>query len=127
MIYAIGDNPDACRLAGVRVWQVQIAVYVLCALLSALGGIVLAGLIGNVDLNLAGSYLLPSVAACVIGGISIFGGVGGYAGTIFGALILTVLDALLVLLNYSEQFKSILYGLIVLALAWMYGALARSG
>ena len=56
----------------------------------------------------------------MIGGTSIFGGLGGYAGTILGALILTVLDSLLTILNASQAVRQILYGLIVLALAAIY-------
>jgi ribose transport system permease protein len=126
MLYAVGDNPRACRLAGVRVWQVQVAVYALCGMLAALAGIVLAGFTSNVDLALGSSYLLPSVAAVVIGGTSIFGGVGGYSGTIFGALILTVLSALLTLLDAPQELKTIVYGSIILLLAWAYAALSRS-
>jgi ribose transport system permease protein len=126
MLYAIGDNARACRLAGVRVWQVQLATYCICGLLAALAGELLAGYTGNVDTQLASDYLLPSVAAVVIGGTSIFGGVGGLVGTVLGALILTVLDALLTLLNAREEIKQILYGLIILALAWAYSALSRS-
>jgi ribose transport system permease protein len=126
MLYAVGDNPRACRLAGVRVWQVQIATYMLCGLLSALAGMLLAGYTGNVDTQLASNYLLPSVAAVVIGGTSIFGGVGGYLGTVLGALILTVLDALLTLLNTREELKQVLYGVIILVLAWTYSALSRA-
>lgn len=126
MIYAVGDNPLACRLAGVRVWQVLVAVYALCGLLSAVAGILLVGYTNAADLNLATSYLLPSVAAVVIGGTSILGGSGGYAGAILGALILTVLDSLLTLLNASQAIKQMLYGAIVLALAWVY-ARASSG
>jgi ribose transport system permease protein len=120
MLYAIGDNPEACRLAGVRVWQVQFAVYVLCALLAALSGLILVGYTNAADLQIGESYLLPSVAAVVIGGTSIFGGLGGYAGTIMGALILTVLGTLLTLLNAAESLRQILYGLIILMLAWAY-------
>jgi ribose transport system permease protein len=120
MLYAVGDNPLACRLAGVRVWQVLLVVYVLCAILAAIGGVLYVGLTNAADLQLATPYLLPSVAAVVIGGTSIFGGVGGYAGTIMGAIILVVLDSLLTLLDASQAFKQILYGLIILALAWLY-------
>jgi ribose transport system permease protein len=126
MLYAVGDNPRACRLAGVRVWQVQLTTYVLCGLLSALAGMMLAGYTGNVDTQLASEYLLPSVAAVVIGGTSIFGGVGGYLGTVLGALILTVLNALLTLLNTREELKQVLYGLIILVLASAYAALSRA-
>jgi ribose transport system permease protein len=63
----------------------------------------------------------------VIGGTSIFGGVGGYTGTILGALILTVLDNLLTLTNVSQAWRQIIYGAIVLALAWAYARLSRAG
>jgi ribose transport system permease protein len=120
MIYAIGDNRVACRLAGVRVWQVETAVYTMCALLAAVAGILIGGRSGSVDLQLAGSYLLPSVAAAVIGGTSILGGIGGYTGTILGALILAVLDTMLNLLSVDEALKQVLYGSIILVLAWVY-------
>ena len=120
MIYAIGDNPIACRLAGVRVWQVLLAVYVLAGLLAAIGGLLFSGTTGSVGVDQTNNYLLPSVAAAVIGGTSIFGGSGGYGGTIIGALILTVLNRLLLRLDVSEAFKQMLYGAIVLLLAWLY-------
>jgi ribose transport system permease protein len=120
MIYAIGDNPIACRLAGVRVWQVLLAVYILSGFLAAIGGLLFSGATGSVGVDQTNNYLLPSVAATVIGGTSILGGVGGYSGTILGALILTVLNRLLLRLDTSEAFKQILYGVIVLALAWLY-------
>jgi hypothetical protein len=71
------------------------------------------------------SYLLPSVACVVIGGTSIFGGRGGYAGTIIGALILTVLTGLLTLLDVSEPIKQVLYGAILLSLAAAYARLTE--
>jgi ribose transport system permease protein len=119
-IYAVGDNPVACRLAGIRIWQVLLAVYLLSALLAALGGLLFSGISGSVGPDQTNAYLLPSVAAAVIGGTSILGGVGGYTGTILGALILTVLNRLLLALDTTEAFRQILYGLIVLALAWVY-------
>jgi ribose transport system permease protein len=120
LIYAVGDNRIACRLAGVRVWQVETAVYTICALLAAVAGILIGGRSGSVDLQLAQSFLLPSVAAAVIGGTSILGGVGGYTGTILGALILAVLDTMLNLLTVDEALKQVLYGCIILVLAWVY-------
>ena len=120
MIYAVGDNAIACRLAGVRVWQVLLAVYVLAGLFAAVGGLLFSGATGSVGVDQTNSYLLPSVAATVIGGTSILGGTGGYAGTILGALILTVLNRLLLRIDVSEAVRQMLYGGIVLALAWMY-------
>jgi ribose transport system permease protein len=120
LLYAIGDNASACRLAGIRVWQVRLINYTLCGLLSAVAGMVLAGNVNAADVGLATVYLLPSVAAVVIGGTSIFGGSGDYSGTIVGALILTVLSSLLTLLDAPEPIKQILYGGIILALAAAY-------
>ena len=125
LIYAIGDNAQSARLAGIKVWKVQLATYVLCALLGGLGGIMLGGQSGAVAISLANSYMLPSVAAVVIGGTSIMGGFGGYTGSIMGALILTVLSYLLSALNTSEAVKQIIYGGIVLALAWTYVRLSE--
>lgn len=125
LIYAIGDNETAVRLAGVRVWQVRLSAYMLSGVLGAIAGILLGGRTGAVDLQLAGAFLLPSVAAAVIGGTSIFGGVGGYTGTILGALILSVLNSLLTFLNVGQAIQQMVYGAIVLALAWGYASLTR--
>ena len=125
LLYAIGDNRVACQLAGIRVWQVLVVDYVLCGLLAALAGLVLVGSTNAADLSLADVYLLPSVAAVVIGGTSIFGGRGGYAGSIVGALILTVLNSLLTLLDAPEPIKQILYGAIILLLAAVYTRLTE--
>jgi ribose transport system permease protein len=92
----------------------------MCGLLSAAAGILLVGFNNAADLGIGSPFLLPSVAAVVIGGTSIFGGLGGYAGTIVGALILTVLDSLLTILNASQAVRQVIYGLIVLALAAIY-------
>ncbi len=125
LIYAVGDNREACHLSGVRVWRVLLADYLLCAVLAAITGLVLVGSTNAADLSLADGYLLPSVACVVIGGTSIFGGRGGYGGTIIGALILTVLTSLLTLLDISEPIKQILYGAIILSLAAAYARLTE--
>jgi ribose transport system permease protein len=126
LLYAVGDNQEACHLAGVRVWRVLFVGYVLCAILAAVAGLVLVGGTNAADLSLADGYLLPSVACVVIGGTSIFGGRGGYAGTIVGALILTALTSLLTLLDVSEPIKQILYGGIILSLAGAYARLTET-
>jgi ribose transport system permease protein len=126
MLYAYGDNPVAMRLAGVRSWQLLLVAYTICGVLAAVAGIVLAGLINAADLGLADSFLLPSIAAVVLGGTSLFGGVGTYSGTIMGALILTVLDSFLTLLNADDSVQQILYGLIILALAALYARVQRN-
>jgi ribose transport system permease protein len=120
LLYAIGDNPIAARLSGVRAWQVLIVVYVISALLAATAGLLVSGLTNVASVQLADYLILPSVAAAVIGGTSIMGGRGGYAGTIVGALILTVLSSLLSSLGSPEAVQQILFGSIIVAVASAY-------
>jgi ribose transport system permease protein len=121
LLYAVGDNEVAARLSGVRVWQVLLMVYVLSSLLAALAGIMWAGSTNTATITLVDPFLLLSVAATVIGGTSIFGGRGGYAGTVLGALIITVLNtSILVLLDVPNAMRTVLFGAIVLAVAAAY-------
>ena len=120
LLYAIGDNSKACTLAGIRVWRILLVNYVTCGLLAAIAGLIIVGGTDSAELRLAEVYLLPSVAAVIIGGTSIFGGRGGYSGTIVGALILTVLNSILTLLDVPESVRQILYGAIILLLAAAY-------
>ena len=120
LLYAIGDNPVAARLSGVKAWQVLIVLYVISGLLAGIGGFVYAGLNNTASVTLVNSQLLPSVAAAVIGGTSILGGRGGYGGTIVGALILTVLSALLSALGFREADRLILFGSIIVLFTAAY-------
>ena len=120
LLYAVGDNETAARLAGVRVGNVLLVLYVISAVLAGIAGLIYAGVIGSATGRLVDPYLLPSVAAAVIGGTSIFGGRGGYAGTIVGALILTVLVTLLTVLAAPEAVRQVLFGAIILAVAAAY-------
>jgi len=120
LLFAIGDNPIAARLSGVKSWQVLLLLYVFSAVLAAIGGFLISGLNNVASVTLADSYLLPSVAAAVIGGTSILGGRGGYAGTILGALILTVLTSILSSLGYPEAVRQILFGAIIVLVAAGY-------
>jgi ribose transport system permease protein len=120
MLYAIGDNPIAARLSGARSWQVLTLLYVISAILSAIAGFLISGLNNVASVTLADSYVLPSVAAAVIGGTSILGGRGGFAGTIVGALILTVVESLLSSLGYPEAVRQVLFGAIIVAVAAAY-------
>lgn len=120
LLYAVGDNERATRISGVLYWQVILALYVASALLAAATGLLYVGLIKAPSLSLADPLLLPSVAAAVIGGTSIFGGRGGYAGTILGALILTVLTTLLTVLQMPEGFRRMLFGALILLVTAAY-------
>lgn len=120
LLFAIGDNPVAARLSGVRAWQVLIALYILSSLLAGIAGFLVAGLTKTASLSLVEQSVLPSVAAAVIGGTSILGGRGGYSGTIVGALILTVLTTLLTVLQMPEAVRQILFGAIIVVVAAAY-------
>jgi ribose transport system permease protein len=127
LLYALGDNEHAARLSGVRAWQVYLALYVFSALIAGITGLLYVGLIKAPSLSLANPLLLPSVAAAVIGGTSIFGGRGSYSGTIIGALILTVLTTMLTLLQMPEGARRILFGAIILAVTAVYVRLTDEG
>jgi ribose transport system permease protein len=120
LLYALGSNETASKISGVRSWQVYLALYALSGLIAGITGLLYVGLIKAPSLSLVNPLLLPSVAAAVIGGTSIFGGRGGYSGTIVGALILTVLGTLLTLLQMPEGARRILFGLIILAVTTIY-------
>lgn len=120
LLYAIGDNPIAARLSGARSWQVLTVLYIISAVLAAVAGFLVTGLTNTASVTLADSLVLPSVAAAVIGGTSIFGGRGGYGGTIVGALILTVLAALLTILGLPEPTRQIVYGALIVLVAAAY-------
>lgn len=120
LLYAVGENEDAARLSGVRTWQVLITLYIISGLIAGITGLLYLGLIKAPSLSLVEPRVLPSVAAAVIGGTSIFGGRGGYSGTIVGALILTVLATMLTVMQIPEGSRRILFGLIILGVTAIY-------
>ena len=120
LLYAIGDNPVAARLSGTRSWQVLIVLYVISAVMAGIAGLLISGLTNTASVSLVDTSLLPAVAAAVIGGTSILGGRGGFGGTIVGALILTVLTALLTVLGLPEPTRQVVFGSIIVVVAAAY-------
>ncbi len=120
LLFALGSNENAAKLSGVRAWQVYVALYVLSGLIAAMAGLLYLGMIRQTSLSLANPLLLPSVAAAVIGGTSIFGGRGSFAGAIVGALIIRVLDTMLTLMQMPEGARTVLFGAIILAVTAIY-------
>jgi len=116
-LFAVGTN----RVTGVRVPSVLVLTYSLSGMLAALGGVVLLGYTEQVFLNLGDPYTLPSVAAVVVGGTLLAGGVGSYFGTMAGALVLTLLTSLLTALDLPESARLIVYGVTLLLLLSLYG------
>jgi ribose transport system permease protein len=120
LLYAIGDNEVASRLSGVKSWQVLMVLYVISAVLAGIAGFLYSGLTNAASVTLVDTAMLPSVAAAVIGGTSIFGGRGGYAGTIVGALILTLISSILSSLGYPEAVRQMLFGGLIVLVAAAY-------
>ncbi len=114
-IYAVGGNPDAARLSGIRVWWVLLFVYSASGLLAGLGGVMSAArLYAANGLQLGQSYELDAIAAVILGGTSFVGGIGGIWGTLVGALIIAVLTNGLTLVGVSDIWQFIIKGLVII-------------
>jgi len=114
-VYAVGGNPDAARLAGIKVWAVLLFVYGMSGLLSGLGGVMQAArLYGANGLQLGQSYELDAIAAVILGGTSFVGGIGSIIGTLIGALIIAVLANGLVLAGVPDVWQYIIKGLVII-------------
>lgn len=124
-LFAVGANRTAAELSGVPVRRTVILAYVLSSTFAGLAGILLLGYTESVFLDLADPYMLPSVAAVVIGGTLLAGGVGGYAGTAVGAIVLTVLQGLLTTLEIGTAGRTVVNGLVLIALLSLYGRQRR--
>ncbi len=120
-MYAIGGNPEAARLAGIRTARYRVQAYVFSSLLAALGGILLASRIGSSQVNAGGGYLMDAVAAAYIGFSLAGSGKPNALGTLLGAVILGVLQNGLVMLSVPYYAMDIIKGLVLaLALAMTY-------
>jgi D-xylose transport system permease protein len=114
-VYAVGGNAEAARRAGISVAGIRLAVFAISGMMAALGGIVLASRLSSVDTSTGGgSTLLYSIAACVIGGTSLFGGRGAVRSAILGAIVIAMIDNGLGLLNVSSAVKFIVTGIVLL-------------
>jgi ribose transport system permease protein len=120
-IYAVGNNRAAAYLSGVHPARVLVVVYVISGVLAAFAGILLTGYSFQSYLGMGENYVLPPIAAVVIGGTSILGGSGGYAGTIAGSIIVVLLQSTLAIAQVPQAGRNILYGLIILAMLFVYG------
>ena len=114
-LYAVGTNVDAARNAGVPVALVRILPYVISAVCAGFVGIALVGYSNGATLRMGDDYLLPSIAAVVIGGSSILGGRGTFLGTVGGALLLTILGTIISALGLEFGLRTIIEGSIILA------------
>ena len=113
-IYAVGDDPDAAELSGVNVKSTLISVYAIAGLICAFAGWVLIGRLGSVSPQAGQLANIESITAVVIGGISLFGGRGSIAGSLFGALIVGVFSLGLRLLGANVQWTYLLIGILII-------------
>lgn len=111
-VYATGGNEETARLAGVSPRAVKLAVYVLSGVTAAVGGVLLTGRLASAQPNAATGWELDAIAAPVLGGVSLFGGVGGVGGTVVGALIIGVLSNGLNLMRVSSYYQLIIKGAV---------------
>jgi inositol transport system permease protein len=118
-VYAVGDNPEAARLSGLNVDGVLIRVYAIMGCLAGLAGFILSARLSSAEAVAGEGYELRVIASVVIGGTSLFGGLGGIAGTIVGTLLIGVLLNGLVIMNVSAYSQQVIIGIIiVLAVAF---------
>ena len=111
--YAVGSNEEAARLAGIKVGQVKVINYVICGSLAALVGIILASRMTTSQPNSAIGYEMNAIAAAVIGGASLMGGVGTVAGTVLGSFIIGILTVGLTMSGANYFMEQIVIGLVL--------------
>jgi ribose transport system permease protein len=124
-VFALGANPLATELSGVNVRGTTMAVYAMSGFACGLAGVLVLGMNGQGYVGIGDPYLLASIAAVVLGGTSIVGGSGTYAGTIPGAVLLVTITALITVVNASAGWRSILFGSLILALLLLSGRESR--
>jgi ribose transport system permease protein len=113
-VFALGGNEKAAALTGIAVERVKIAVYILSSLSAGFAGILMVGWLGSAPANLATGYELTIIAAAVIGGANLTGGVGGPAGAVIGALLIEVIRNGLVLAGINAYWQIVLVGAIII-------------
>ena len=124
-LYAIGSNPEAAAYLGIPAARRTYQAFALCGALAGLGGLMFAGRYGNVDATAGTGYELTVIAAAVIGGVSLFGGVGSAVGACIGGLLLLELESLLALLKISIFAQQTLQGVAIVVAVAVYAVLNR--
>jgi rhamnose transport system permease protein len=113
-IYAVGSNPDATQLAGIRKQRIIFLVYVLAGIASGLAGVLWASRFESAQTNTALGFELQTVAASIVGGVSISGGIGTVPGVMLGALLLGIIQNSLTLIRISPFWQQAVQGLLIL-------------
>jgi ribose transport system permease protein len=116
--YAIGSNKDAARLSGIPINKVLTSVYVISGALAGFGGMIAASRVHSGQPNYGVGLELDVIAACVIGGSSLFGGQGTIGGTLIGAFLMGIIRDGAVLLNITQYYQEVVIGVIIWAAVW---------
>jgi len=124
-VYAVGGNPEAARLSGLNVGRVICSVYVIMGFFAGLGAFVLSARLNSAEAVAGTGYELTVIASVVIGGTSLFGGIGSIFGTVVGSFLIGVLLNGLVMMNVSSYIQQIIIGVIVV-LAVAFDTFAKS-
>lgn len=119
-LYAIGTKEKAAYLSGIRTRRVVIAAFVLSALCAAMAGVLLAGYSAKAYQGMGNAYLMPAIAAVVLGGTNILGGQGRYSGTLAGVILIVLLNSVLSIMQMPEAWRQIIYGLVILGMLLVY-------
>ena len=125
-VYGIGNRESAAYLSGIPTQRVVMLAFALCGGLAAFAGVLLAGYAGKAAQSTGDAYLLPAIAAVVLGGTSILGGRGSYIGTIAGVILITLLQSILSVMQMAEFGRQIIYGVVIIAMLLLYGREKRS-
>ena len=120
-IYAIGNRERAAYLSGIDTRRVTMLAFALSGALSAFGGVLLAGYASKAAQSMGDAYLLPSIAAVVLGGTHILGGRGSYLGTVAGVVLITLLQSILSVMQISEAGRQLIYGAVIILMLLIYG------
>ncbi len=124
-VYAIGNREAAAYLSGIRTQRVVLAAFAISGALSAFAGALLAGYSTKAYQGMGEPYLLPSIAAVVLGGTSILGGRGTYLGTVAGVILITLLQSILSVVQIEEAFRQLIYGAVIIGMLLVYGRQRR--
>jgi ribose transport system permease protein len=120
-VYAIGNRERAAYLSGARTRAVVLASFAIAGGLSAFGGVLLAGYASKAAQAMGDPYLLPAIAAVVLGGTSILGGRGNYLGTVAGVILITLLQSILSVMQIEEYGRHVIYGGVIIGMLLIYG------
>jgi ribose transport system permease protein len=126
-VYGIGNRESVAYLSGIRTRRVVLASFAICGGLAAFGGVLLAGYASKAAQAMGDAYLLPSIAAVVLGGTSILGGRGSYYGTVAGVILITLLQSILSVMQIDESGRQIIYGVVIVTMLLLYGRERKIG